>query len=148
LTFLQAAIRPVRMMIVPLALLLCCSCASRFKPTYPVKGQVLVGGKPAEGVNVRFISLDDPNDDLARPFGSTDAEGWFTVNTYKTDDGIPAGAYAVTLRWLPKGYRGPIEAGNKIPMRYDDPETSGFKVQIIKGENTLPPFEVEKKTKK
>jgi hypothetical protein len=122
------------------------SCAKpRFKPVYPVKGRVVVDGKPAAGVDVRFHSLDDPQDQLARPLGTTGDDGEFTVSTYNPNDGLPAGSYAVTMRWLPKGYRGPIESGNKLPVRYDDPETSGFKVQISKGENVLPLFELEKK---
>jgi hypothetical protein len=116
----------------------------RFKPVYPVKGRVLVNGKPAAGVTVRFISLDDPDDELARPLGTTDDDGWFTVSTYKLDDGLPAGAYAVSLSWLPKGYHGPPENANKLPAHYKDPETSGIKVQIKAGDNVLEPFVLEK----
>jgi hypothetical protein len=126
--------------------LLVVSCAkSRFKQVYPVKGRVLVDGKPEAGIGVRFHSLSDPNDQLAKPSGGTDADGWFTLSTYYPDDGIPVGTYAVTLVWLPPNYRGAIEAGNKLPMRYSDATTSGFKVEIVKGENVLPPLEVEKK---
>jgi hypothetical protein len=122
------------------------SCAKpRFKQVYPVEGSVRVNGKPTEGVRVQFHSLDDPEDQLARPQGTTDASGNFTLTTYNPNDGVPAGTYAVTLRWLPKGYRGPMEPANKLPMRYDEPQTSGLKVEITKGKNELAPFEVERK---
>jgi hypothetical protein len=122
------------------------SCSkSRFKPTYPVKGRVLVDGEPAEDVTVRFRSLDDPDDELVRPMAITDANGWFLVTTYKVNDGMPAGSYAVSIVWLPKGFRGPIERGNKLPARYSKPETSEIKVQIAAGENVLPTFELEKR---
>jgi hypothetical protein len=126
--------------------LLAMSCGqSRFKKVYPVKGRVLVDGKPAEGVTVGFHSLDDPGDELVRPWGKTDGDGWFTPSTYKKDDGLPAGSYAVTLIWLPKGYQGSIEVANKLPARYSEAETSQLKAQINAGRNELPPFELQKK---
>src|SRR5262245_47177177 len=133
-----------RLLLLLLLSLLVTSCAkSRFKQVYPVKGRVLVDGEPAEGVTVRFHSLDDPDDELVRPTATTDADGGFLVSTYKTNDGMPAGSYAVSLVRLPKGYQGPIERANKLPARYSEAETSGIKVQITAGENVLPPFELE-----
>ena len=76
--------------------------------------------------------------------GTTDDDGWFTLNTYKGNDGVPAGSYVVTMLWLPKGYHGPIEGANKLPERYRDPETSGFKVQVVAGDNVLAPFDLRK----
>jgi hypothetical protein len=138
----------LRLLLLLLLSLLATSCAkSRFKPVYPVKGRVLVNGEPAESVTISFHSLDDPGDELVRPWGTTDADGWFTVNTYKKDDGLPAGPYAVTAVWLPKDYQGSTEAANKLPTDYSDTETSGIKVQITKGNNVLPPFELKKKMK-
>jgi hypothetical protein len=135
----------LRLLLLLLGLLVTsCSQPSRFKPTYPVKGRVLVNGEPAEDVTVRFASLDDPGDELIRPTATTDANGWFIAATYKHEDGIPAGSYAVTMIWLPKGYKGRIEKANKLPARYSEPETSGIKVQIAAGENVLPPFELQK----
>jgi hypothetical protein len=135
----------LRLLLVLLLSLLVTSCAkSRFKHVYPVKGRVLVDGEPAEGVTVRFRSLDDPDDELVRPMATTDANGWFLATTYKVNDGMPPGSYAVSLVWLPKGYRGPIARGNKLPARYSKAETSEIKVQIATGENVLPTFELQK----
>jgi hypothetical protein len=145
--------------------LLVTSCGkSRFKSVSPVTGRVLVNGEPAEGVTVYFHSLDDPGDELVRPWAVTDANGSFIVTTYKVEDGLPAGSYAVSLIWAPTGSpRGSIArnkklaplfkngppargiAGNKLPARYSKAETSGIKVQIAAGKNVLPPFELEKK---
>ncbi|HEY7426857.1 MAG TPA: hypothetical protein VH682_21655 [Gemmataceae bacterium] len=137
-----------------LALLLLCSLVtscgkSRFKPLYPVKGRVLVNGEPTADIDVRFHSLDDPDDQLVSPSGTTDKDGEFTLSTYNANDGVPAGSYAVTMIWLPKDKRGRPQMGklakiNKLPMSYSDPKTSGFKVEITKGDNTLPPFELHK----
>jgi hypothetical protein len=125
------ALTTLRLLALLLLSFLATSCGKpRFKSVYPVKGRVLVNGQPAEGVTVRFVSLDDPDDPLVRPLGTTDAGGWFTATTYKKDDGLPAGSYAVALDWLPKGYVGPRESANKLPMHYSA------------GNNVLPPFEL------
>jgi hypothetical protein len=121
------------------------SCsASLFKPVYPVKGQVLFEGKPATGATVFFLSLDHPDDPLLKPMGNVDESGFYTLSTYKAHDGAPAGAYAVTLFWLPRGYRGPVESANKLPARYRKPETSGIKVHVAEGDNHLEPFKLAK----
>jgi hypothetical protein len=134
-----------RWLLVLLLSLLAISCGKpRFKLVYPVKGRVLFEGQPAAGVTVHFISLDDPDDQLARPLGTTDDNGWFTVSTYKPDDGLPAGAYGVSMIWLPKGFHGDVEKANKLPASYSDPKTSDIKVQITAGDNELPPFELHK----
>jgi hypothetical protein len=121
------------------------SCsASRFKPVYPVRGQVLFEGKPAAGATVFFLSLDHPDDPLLKPMANCDEKGCFALSTYKANDGAPAGAYAVTLFWLPRGYGGPVESANKLPARYRKPETSGIKVHVAEGDNHLEPFRLTK----
>jgi hypothetical protein len=140
----------LRLLALLLLTLLLTSCGkSRFKPLYPVKGRVLVNGEPTADVTVQFQSQDDPGDQLVSPSGTTDQDGWFTMSTYNANDGVPAGSYSVTMIWLMKDKRGrpkfgPLTKVNKLPMSYSKPETSGFKVQINKGENTLPPFELQK----
>jgi hypothetical protein len=121
------------------------SCGEgRFKEVYPVKGEVFFEGQPAAGATVAFFALDEPKDPLVKPMGKVDAEGRFTLSTYKKDDGAPAGSYAVTVIWLPQGYQGPIESANKLPARYSSPETSGLKVTVAQGENGLEPFRLKK----
>jgi len=140
-----------RLLVLLLLSLLVTSCQgkSKFKPVYPVKGRVLVNGQPAEGVTVFFNLVNDPavtdsNELYVKPKGRTDADGWFTLTTYKNNDGVPAGGYVVTLFWVPKGFKGNIAAANKLPAHYKDPETSEIKVQIDEKTNVLEPFEVQK----
>ncbi len=138
-----------RLLLLLLLSLLVASCQRgvKFKTVYPVKGRVLVNGKPAEGVTVMFNllndpSLTDPSELYVKPKGKTDAEGWFTLTTYKGNDGIPAGNYAVTLFWVPKGFAGDFDKANKLPARYKDPETSEIKVTIAAKNNVLEPFDL------
>jgi len=126
-------------------ILLLSSCKdNRFKPVYPVTGKIFYEGKPAAGATVALQPLSDEIDPLVRPMGEVDEEGKFTVSTYKTGDGAPAGKYAVRVIWLPKGYDGPVERGNKLPARYADVSTSGLGVEVKPESNVVPDFELKK----
>src|SRR5579884_4077929 len=102
---MKSSIRIVVRAHLALALLACVSCG-RGKTYYPVKGSVLVNGKPAEGLTVIFSRVNDPDPEPARPTASTQADGSFELSTYLTKErvvktGAPAGTYVVTCFWLP-----------------------------------------------
>jgi hypothetical protein len=114
---------------------------SRLKKTYPVKGQVYYQGNPATGATVFFHPKNNPDDPWLKPSGIVDEKGFFTLTSYRAGDGVPAGPYAVTIIWLPKGYKGPIEDANQLPERYSKMETSGVTVEVKgQAENNLEPF--------
>jgi hypothetical protein len=142
LSRIQTAIRAS----VPVAVLLTLmgGCQSRFKPTYPARGQVFYEGKPAAGAKVMLFSLDDPKDPILRPMAEVDDQGSFNLNSYVQGDGAPAGAYAVTVIWVPKGFHGDIQKANKLPARYSEPDTSELKITIEKKDNVLEPFHLTK----
>jgi len=116
----------------------------RFKKTYAVKGQVLFEGQPAAGaaVSLRPVTTDDHP--WTKPSGEVDDKGNFTITSYRKGDGAPAGKYKVAIVWLPPGFAGPLEAGNKLPARYADPETSGIMIEVLAKDTTLPPFQLTK----
>jgi hypothetical protein len=72
---------------------------------HPASGEVRFGGKPLPGAFVRFHPVDPAT--VAIPEGKegqppmltteTDRDGKFTMSTYLTDDGVPAGDYKVTV---------------------------------------------------
>jgi hypothetical protein len=126
---------------------------SKFKTTYPARGQVLCDGKPVTGIKVVLISQED-NDPLVRPSGTVDADGRFELSTYASGDGAPAGSYTVTIMAPlpePKGQAG-TKAASKPPApptlpvsaRYSKPETSGLTVVVEAKDNELPPLTVTK----
>jgi hypothetical protein len=61
---------------------------------------VLLDGKPLAGGIVILHPLEDVELGDAKPRALVDADGWFKVYTFRTDDGAPAGQYAVSI--LPK----------------------------------------------
>jgi hypothetical protein len=136
-----SATRAIVVLMLLMASALTTSCGDqRFKKTYPVKGQVLFQGKAAKGAAVTLRPLSTEDHPWTKPSAEVDENGEFTVTTYKAGDGAPAGEYAVTIVWLPPGYAGPLEKGNKLPARYADPATSGLKIEVKAADNVLEPF--------
>src|SRR5688572_17397354 len=68
-------------------------------PVFPVKGSVFVNGKAAEKALVIFHPLGDADPKAPRSTGEVAADGSFTLSTYTSGDGAPAGDYAVTVTW-------------------------------------------------
>ena len=123
------------------ALLPSCERNTR-KPVFPVRGQVLVDGAPAAGATVFFYPVETDPDALA-PYGVTDADGSFTLTTYLTFDGAPAGEYVVTVRWPGPPKRGEDGQGpDRLQGRYGDPKTSTLRATVEKKPNELQPFKL------
>jgi hypothetical protein len=107
------------------------------KPTFPVKGQVLVNDKPVRGIIVTFHPVGEEKP--VASFGKTDDAGFFTLSTYKADDGAPAGKYAVTML-LQKGEEGI----SLLPTAYASPATSRLSAVVKEGPTELPPFRLRR----
>src|SRR5438552_412895 len=70
---------------------------SRKQTCYPVRGRVLYKGQPVAGAFVIFYPKQDTGSTTITAAGTTDAEGWFFLSTFDSDDGAPAGEYDVTI---------------------------------------------------
>jgi hypothetical protein len=108
------------------------STASR-KPTYPVQGKVYFEGSPVPQAYVAFTLIDPKETRPTRAEGVAEADGSFTLTTYRANDGAPAGDYTVTVVWRrpfydPAGRVGP----NLLPEKYAKPDTSGLKATVTK----------------
>ncbi|HEY2840409.1 MAG TPA: hypothetical protein VGJ26_14730, partial [Pirellulales bacterium] len=116
------------------------------KTVYPVSGQVLVDGKPAEQAVV-YLHPVKKVENLGRPFGTVKADGSFQIGTYLSNDGAPAGEYAVTVVWqknmIVEGEErsGPDQLGD----RYSNPSQPIAKITVIEGENILKPIQLKKR---
>ena len=123
---------------------------------FPVSGQVLFQGKPAEKA---LIVLHDsrPAAELRGipiPRATTDKDGRFKLSSYSTDafDGAPAGNYVVTIVFpdaaasSAQGEDVDPESVDESPDilrgKYASPDTSPLKAEIKEGENNLPVFDV------
>ena len=107
-------------------------------PTHRAQGQVLWEGKPLANA---FVVLHPESPDLVPARASTDASGNFTLTTFDTGDGAPAGDYKVTVAFYqPINQGGSLVPGpNIIPPKYSDAAATQLRVSIREGENQLPP---------
>ncbi len=161
--------RLARLGLAPLFALLVCGCGGDGVPmqkVYKTTGRVLLDGKPAEGVDVRFIPVDKTNFKMEEtPLGHTDAEGKFTLTTYNSGDGAPAGEYMVAVAYpdqLPvnaeddetaaamaasKALKERGKAGKRFPVFYQVPQKSGLKATVPQSASELPAFELSSTAK-
>ena len=124
-------------------------CSRNIKPpsTVPVSGTVLLKGKPAAGIRVKFHPQFDIGKVKYVPVGETGSDGRFTLSTGAPGNGAPPGNYAVTFE------KPEIESARKSNYleteidaflgRYGDPEDSAWIVTVERGENSLEPFELD-----
>lgn len=116
-------------------------------PVFPAKGTVSLEGKSPKGawivLHPKTATSHSADGKTIRPHGTIRNDGTYELTSYETNDGAPAGEYAVTLELrkvikYPNGNTGP--SPNLVPKKYTKPDTSPLVVQIQEGENNLPPI--------
>jgi hypothetical protein len=125
-----------------------CSAAQDNRlPVFPTKGELSLGDKAVKGawivLHPKDGNLRSPDGKAICPHGRIGSDGTFVLTSYETNDGAPAGQYAVTLelRKVVKYSNGAWGPGpNLVPKQYTKPSTSPLVVQIAKGPNELPPM--------
>ena len=116
-------------------------------PVFPASGHLAYDGRPLAGA---FVVLHpkatDAGRSTPRPHAQVAADGSFSLTSYETNDGAPAGDYTVTVELRPLvKHGGDITAGpNTLPVKYSRTETSPVTVQIAEGRNDLPEIQIRK----
>ncbi len=101
-------------------------------PTSPISGTVLVDGVPAAALLVTCHPMgDSPVPTKISAF--TDQEGRFSVGTYESGDGAPAGEYQLTFLWGQWNFSGRYGGPDKLKDKYVDPETSKIIATVVEG---------------
>jgi hypothetical protein len=122
-------------------------CSDGRLKIYPVTGQVLYNGQPLKGVDIALHPLDPKNNVGYPPHATTDADGTFTLTTYRKGDGAPAGEYRVAVAFAVES----VEDGSdqtkrltaQVQVKYHRGETSGITVVVKPEPNTLEPIRLE-----
>lgn len=110
--------------------------------TAPVSGTVLVKGKPAAGVTVKFHPKFDIGAVRFVPSGVTNKDGRFILSTAAANDGAPPGEYAVTFELMRATSD---KAGLDVEVdawkgKHADPAAGKWPATVRSGENNLDPF--------
>jgi len=126
--------------LVPVILGSVTGCSSDTEKTYPVSGVVVWSdGQPAtelKGATVE-LQLKDAAARKVSPTGEVQSDGSFTLRSYKTDDGAPAGEYrALVMPQMPQVSRRPEDV-TIMDRRFENFLTSQLEVTIEPKENRI-----------
>lgn len=124
-------------------------CGEATKPweiVVPASGKVTFEGKPVEGAELTLTPISPDVPATVRPSAKSGADGSFTLGTYGTGDGAPAGEYKVSAVWFKLVNSGGsmVRGDNALPAKYANPETSGVKVVIGDSETAIPAIDLKK----
>jgi hypothetical protein len=106
---------------------------------HPVRGQLFVDGKPADGAYVVFTAAGPPVDGR-RPAALVGPGGTFRPNFYDVGDGAPEGEYALTVYWPVSGMG---MAPDRLKGRYADPAKPVARVTVKPGDNLIDPIRLK-----
>src|SRR5688572_17478751 len=112
-----ACVPRLKLLLCPLLALCFGSCQDNHRFS-PVRGSVLVDGKPGEGVMVVFHPVEQTDPPL-QPYAVVGADGTFSLQSWLADErtlkaGAPAGQYQVTCVWYPEDLA-KYGAGEELP---------------------------------
>jgi hypothetical protein len=148
---LQLARRRLRPLICAPLIGLLCGCGSSQSgdrvPVFPASGRLVSDGQPLAGA---YIVLHPKGADAGhaapRPHGQAAADGTFSLTSYETNDGAPAGDYTLTVELRPLVKNGgDFTAGpNILPAKYSRAKTSPVTVNITQGRNELAEIQFRK----
>lgn len=132
-------------LVIPVLLFTILGCAGDGrKPTYPVRGVILVDGKPAHEAFIWFHPTEVNDPKRVCPFAQTDEEGKFQLNSYISGDGAPTGEFIVTFEWPMRSgtFKTQFEGPDRLKGKYKDLNKSQIRVNIDKQGKDLGTFEL------
>jgi hypothetical protein len=102
-------------------------------PTIPVKGKLLVDGKPFGPCVVYFAALNpdpDPKKSVPTVTGQVKSDGSFVLTTYASGDGAPEGTYHVSLGADISNILAKVPACKPLDVEIEDSEASPPELEI------------------
>jgi hypothetical protein len=128
----------------------CGGCSSATSPTtVTARGQVLIGGKPVEGLSVTLVPVDARGETL-KPSALVKPDGSFSLATHdpstrKSYEGAPPGQYVVlvTLTATSKAKtEDGRDRGRRLDPRYQDAQKSPLRAEVREGTSELPAIQL------
>jgi hypothetical protein len=123
----------------------CGKAKQPWEKVYPARGVVSFKGKALVGAQIILVPQDDSFPNSVRPSATSQEDGSFSLGTFSTADGAPAGDYkAVVLHYPVVGPKdNPVPGRNVLPAKYARPETTDLRVTISADAEELPPLELK-----
>ena len=119
---------------------LSCGC-SKSVDTAVVKGQVMMDGKPLDGVMVYFMPDPEKGTEGGMSTCVTDSDGRFVMKYgwEGSEEGAAIGWHRVTLEdFVSENYRGSGKPpAPRVPRNYMDPSKTPLKVEVKEGEQDI-----------
>lgn len=124
------------------------------KACVPVKGKLLVRGRPAAGAMVYFRPEDGSQAEawgVGFPRARVGADGTFEASTYQTGDGAPPGEYRLLVEWFDGGPGGGDDEGesnasddaeDRLEGRYMDFTTTPLRATVRDEPTELPAIDL------
>lgn len=112
-----------------------CSREGERVPVFATTGKLLVNGQGASGVALALTPVGGEAS-AVRAFATTDSSGAFSFSTYGSQDGAPAGQFAVTASWRqlapldPSSDEAPALGPEQIPLAYQKADQTPLKVTV------------------
>jgi hypothetical protein len=127
------------------AVLAGCSREPGRKKVYPVEGRLTFNKEPMGGAMITFHPAGDGDPRALRAQATAGADGSYTLTTYVSGDGAPAGEYVVTIYWPGKRTgkpKEPEEEASDMPpdrlnRRYAVQATTTLKATVREQPNTI-----------
>ncbi len=130
-------------LVVTLIQLFGCSSGEARRPTQHANGTLKIQGKAAPGATLVFHPDQTWGKDEPKPRATVKPDGTYEVTTYEGNDGAPEGNYTVTVEWFVPNKPDDGNVTNRAPAKYGKANSSPLKVNIGKGPNNLPAFELK-----
>ncbi len=102
--------------------------------TTPVTGTIHVDGIPAAFLRVAAIPANGAGAVPMESAALTTADGKFSLSTYESGDGVPAGEYNLTFAWGEINLMNGQYSGDKLKGKYSDPKKSSVSLSIASGD--------------
>jgi hypothetical protein len=101
--------------------------------TVNVTGTVMVDGAPAGFLQITALPKGGAGAVPMNSTALTAGDGSFSLSTYESGDGVPAGDYSLTFVWGEMNLMNGQYAGDKLDGRYSDAATSAVTVTVTAG---------------
>lgn len=101
--------------------------------TVIVRGSVMVDGAPAGFLQITAVPKGGAGAVPMNSTALTAGDGSFSLSTYESGDGVPAGDYSLTFIWGEMNLMNGQYAGDKLNGKYADAAKSAVTVTVTAG---------------